>query len=181
MTQKYSDVLEMSESGNWNVAKPYTEIKIMKWLFLADEYETVALFGTSDMLSEFELSEEIIKIARIKALDRLNHTLTKLIRNTRFALKTSTDKESFDKYLKDLEFIKKHSIYCYKIGINQQTKQRMYTIKEEEFRNIVNLYINIHTEILGPLNKANLIFTQIDQMDPDEFKRKLKEDIIYAG
>ena len=33
------------QSGNWNVAKPYTQEKILNWLVLIDKYTTIATFG----------------------------------------------------------------------------------------------------------------------------------------
>ena len=46
---KDTDDSLMSELGNWNTAADYARFKIMKPLYLADEYEMIATFGSIDL------------------------------------------------------------------------------------------------------------------------------------
>ena len=73
------------QSGNWNVAKPYTNDKIHKWLVLIDTYQTIATFGYSTIESDVFIKDENLKnTARLNALKRLIHAIDSLIRNTKF-------------------------------------------------------------------------------------------------
>jgi len=174
------DYLEVSETGNWNVAKPYTEIKIMKWLYLIDEYETIARYGTSDMIDEFIVDQHSKNLARLKAIDRMTHALIKVIGNTKFALKKD-DKKLVSEYKEALEKIES---FLPKLEIKIRSvkdKSIVYKVKEKEFKVVLNTLSKIAEDLLEPLNKADLIFTSRDEFDPDELTRKIKEDIIFSG
>ena len=82
-----SEYFDSHETSNWNVAADYVKLKIMKPLYNADEYELIAEFGTSEMIQEYMVSDNIKNIARVKALKRLLKTLQMIINNTIFAIK----------------------------------------------------------------------------------------------
>lgn len=174
----YSELV--TESGNWNVAKHYSEIKIMKWLVLIDEYETIARFGTSDMLEEFNLDENFKNVARIKAIKRLHHAITKLIDNTIFALKKK-DKEKFTDYKKDLKVIESVIPTIEFNTINQKAKTSAIVINEDRFIFVLETLIKINTKMLDPLNDASLIFTPVEEFDPMKIKEKIAEQLVNQG
>lgn len=180
MPKKNIDHIDLSETGNWNVASDYTKLKIMKWLFFADEYEIIATFGTSDMLEEYEISEEMQVMNRIKALQRLIKTLELIGKNCIFAVK-SADKETLKTSLDKLKKIKKISSASYKITTDARTHKRGYKIQEEKFDNILEFLIEIKTEMNEPLNKADLIFTHREEHDPKKIKDELMKALTEIG
>ena len=91
--------LEHSESSNWNVAKSYSDIKIMKWLELVDDYEMIAEYGALSFEEEFLIQPDTKTQCKVTALYRLHRTLLKIIDNTLFALKKN-DKVMMGKYKK---------------------------------------------------------------------------------
>lgn len=171
---------DISETGNWNVAKPYTELKIMKHLFLADEYELICTFGTSDLIEEFVVDEDTKNLAKIKALSRLHKTLSLVISNTKFAVKGNGKNK-----LTELQECLKE---IYPLLPEVQMKKRNQAdgtvrirIREKLFDNILSLLLRIKEDMLLPLNEADLIFTSVDEFDPDKYKQEVMEDLINMG
>lgn len=176
---KVSGSIDTSESGNWNTAKKYSDLKIMKWLYLIDEYETIAMFGTSELIEDIITSEEIKNIARIKALERLFHATEKVLRNTRFAL-FKEGRASVEVYKKDLNLLRVILPNIKEEIRDDRSKRRKVIIKEEVFNFLLNQLMRINEEMLEPLNKASLIFMAVEEFDPDDLKKKLMEDIIHG-
>lgn len=168
------------ESGNWNVAADFTKLKIMKWLFYADEYEVIATFGTAELGDDFEIDDKMKKILRVKAIERLTNTLLMIINNTIFAVK-SGDKEKLEKNREDLKRIKKILPTLQEVIVNQRVKTKDLLIDEERFSTILNMLVEIKTNLNEPLNKADLIFTSIENFDPKKLKEQIKRDLIEQG
>lgn len=175
-----TDYVDFTETGNWNVAADYSKLKIMKLLFEADEYEKVATFGTSEMGEEYMIDENMKNIARIKALKRLVKTLQMLINNTVFAVKKDAVKK-LTEYKKDLDKIEKVFPLIQNQTRNEKTKQLSMNIREDYFDYVLKLLINIKFELNTPLNQADLIFTSIEEFDPDKLKAEIMEDLIEGG
>ncbi|KKK80324.1 hypothetical protein LCGC14_2824620 [marine sediment metagenome] len=91
----------VSDTGNWNVASDFSKLKIMKNLYLADEYEIVATFGTIDLYEELQANFNT-DFLKIKAFKRLVKTLMMLIDNSKFAISIKNDRTLLDKYKKTL-------------------------------------------------------------------------------
>ena len=49
--------IDSFETKAWNNAKNYAELKIMKFLILADDYETLATFGVNELIEEFSTNK----------------------------------------------------------------------------------------------------------------------------
>ena len=95
------------QSGNWNIAKPYTTELILKWLVKIDDYRTLSTFGYSNLYSDVFLKDNNLKnTARINALKRLINSIVSLIRTTKFAIKRD-DKLKFEEYRERLIKIEK--------------------------------------------------------------------------
>jgi len=181
MAERYKNSIDISESGNWNVAGRYTDLKIMKWLYLIDVYEEMAKFGTSSMLDELIVAEDMKNKSKVIALSRLFHTTLKLIKNTKFAIRLHDDKERLENFLKDLLELKKLLPLISYDTFNQKTKKKITQIETKNFNFVLDKLIDINSEILEPLNRANLIFTSVDEFDPDKIKKQMEEDITFAG
>jgi len=174
------DYIENSESVNWNVARGYSLGKILRLLLEIDEYEKIAEFGTSELIDEFTINENMKTEARLKALRRLLKTLQMVIDNTIFAVKKK-DKELLKLYSEDLNKISKVMKYVSRTSFNQRDKKKYTVIDEEKFEVIFEMLIRLKKEINEPLSRAGLIFGTDDSIDPDEFNKKLMEDMIFSG
>ncbi|GAG24821.1 unnamed protein product, partial [marine sediment metagenome] len=99
----FFDESSISETGNWNVAADYSRLKIMKQLYLADEYEIISTFGFSDFLDELNAEVEI-DILKIRGFKRLIKSLIMIINNSIFAIKKRAERpiNSFEKRIKPL-------------------------------------------------------------------------------
>lgn len=171
---------DMEETKTWNVAQSYSNLKIFKWLYYADEYCVIAKFGTSDMIDEFVTNDNMRNIARIKSLYRLTNCLLMIIDNSIFALRKK-DKPTMEEYRKKLIQIEKVIPVCHSNIYNQKNKTTSTIIDEEKFKKILSLLENIKREINTPLNNADMIYYKSEEVDPDELMRQIQEDIIHSG
>lgn len=165
------------QSGNWNVARPYTTELILKWLVKIDEYRTLAIFGYSEIYSDVFIKDDNLKnVARLHALRRLIEAIISLIRTTKFAIKKD-DKKLFSKYRKRLLVIEKH---IYKLRLDKRRGNRITQIDIEEFlfEKIILEIDDMIDDINFRLNESNLIFTKTDEYDPKKIKQSLKEKFI---
>ena len=177
------DFVDMSESGNWNVAADFTKFKVMKPLYDADIYEEIALFGTTDLIEEmvtFDNNPNMKNIARIKGIKRLLRCLSLLVSNTQFAVKKK-DKELMKKFKTDLEEVKKVLPFIEKKTTDQRKNTTTIMIEEDIFQKLLDILVNIKAKINEPLNRADLIFTSFEEFDPKKIKERTKEELINQG
>lgn len=175
----YLDVV--SETGNWNVAKQYSFLKIMKPLALADEYENIAIFGSSSLLEELQNIQISIDELKIKGFSRLVNILIQLINNTIFAIKGDSDKNKLKGFLKELTKINKISSTLYSIKYNQILKTKELKIDKEKYNKILSIVQQIKSDININLNHSHLIFTDKEEFDPAEMKKKIKQRATTTG
>ncbi len=119
----------ISDTGNWNVAADYSKFKIMKYLYLADEYSAIATFGHSNLIEELQ-SDISVEQIRISGLRRLIDSLIILIDNTHFAIKNTTDKKNLDDYRKELKKAIPLMSILYKTVTNVRLNTRRIKIDE---------------------------------------------------
>lgn len=171
----------VSEYGNWNVASEYSKLKIMKQLYLADEYQTIATFGTVDFLDELNNPVEIDTL-KIKGFARLIKTLILLMDNTKFAIRPSILKNTkFDDLRKELERYYKCLHLLYKQKKDVRKGMTNIVLIKDNYEKALERVIEIKTMINDPLNKADLIFTYKEEIDPLEWKRQQMERVISEG
>lgn len=162
------------QTGNWNVAKPYTSEKILKWLVAIDTYQTIATFGYTNIESDvFIRDKNLQNTSRLHAIKRLIHAIISLIRNTKFAIKTK-DKKYFDIYMERLYKIEKN---LYKLRLEKKRGNRVVELDIEEtlFEKIMNEINYMTDDVYSKLNESNLIFTHTEEFDPKKIKEGFKE------
>lgn len=169
-----------SESGNWNVASDYARLKIMKPLYLADEYADIARYGTGTLLEELE-NQIPVDVLRLKGLDRLISTLIKLIDNSKFAIKNKTERDILETKRKELIKIQKIFPTLSKFIVNQIKRTKEVKIISENFEPILAECLEIKATINEPLNKAHLIFVDKEEIDPRDLKKQIFEDVTNRG
>lgn len=182
MTFKKSMVTHQQggDTGNWNIAGYYALNKIGLPSIKLDEYEEVARRGTTDLIEEFTIDEQIRTLARIKALEKMGQTLLMLISNTRFAVKKDK-REMLDNYKITIGRIL-NLIPTIKLRtINQRDKSENFKINEEKFDKLLKLLIDIKEELNEPLNEASLIFTNIEESDIDKMKEDYINQLLKSG
>ncbi len=169
------DILEDQGKGNWNPAKHYSNLKVMKHLYVFDELQSVALFG-----SEFFLNQNELSSSRIEALKKMAYTLKVLIENTHFAVKKGLQAD-MDKFYEKLGIIESFIPKTYKKINNFVTKTHIIKINEEYFKILFERLIQIKKEVNDPLNKSNLIFTFQEEFDPQAHKKKIFDEATGRG
>lgn len=172
------DDFVISDHGNWNVAADYSKLKLMKPLYLADEFETIATFGFLDFYEETENAMNIDFI-KIRGFKRLINTLLMLINNSKFAV--GKDKTILEGYEKELKKFQKITPLLYFYKRNEQKKTKELLIKPEKYNLALDRIIEIKALINEPLNKHDLIFTHKEDFDPARAKQDIKERLTNIG
>ena len=177
--KELSDDFMISDYGNWNVASDYARLKIMKHLYFADEYETIATFGYTDFETELNAMESPDYL-KIKGFTRLIQSLCLIISNSKFAIK-GTSKTEIENYYKELIRYSKTMELFYTFKFNQVTKTRELKIIKEKYTKALERVIEIKSLINEPLNKYDLIFTHKEELDPKKLKDAIKKGLIEVG
>lgn len=176
------DTEDINESGKWNLAKDYSEKKIMRYLAEADEFELIASFGSRNFSEEMynvvnSMPEDALKI---RGFRRLIKTLQLLISNSMFALKTA-GKTQFEEYQKDLKKIDSLTSSLYSNKINQVTRTSILKINEENYNKVLGFVLKIKENLNSSLLDAGLIYINRDNFDPKSIKDELKRRMIEEG
>lgn len=170
---------EISDYGNWNVASEYSRLKIMKPLYLADEYETIATFGYLDFGEELvsNFNEDVLKVRGFK---RLIKTLILIINNSKFAIK-GTEKKDLLEYRVELEKFYKVIEIMFKYVYDQRNKTKELKIISKKYDPALERVIEIKSLINEPLNRYDLIFTHKEEFNPKKAKQHIKEELVSTG
>lgn len=168
----------ISELGNWNVAKEFSHFKIMRHLYLADEYTNMAIFGSASLLEELENSYPT-DFLKVSGLNRLINVLILLIDNSLFACKKKNSKANMTAYREDLKKILGILPALYKVITRNGQKE--FKIIAEKYNPVLEKVMNIKAKINTPLNENNLIFTDKEEFDPKKFKKQVMDDVTTRG
>lgn len=161
--------IDFDKTENWNVAADYTRLKIMKHLYLADEYELIATFGSSELLEQLQYDDQQKLFLRIRALGFFAKILELIVSNTVFAVKPAS-KQKFEELLTLIKDIQHVIPAIETISVNQRTKVSQQTIDEKKFHEILRMLSDIKVQINEPLNEANLIFKKFEEYDAKKMK-----------
>jgi hypothetical protein len=170
----------MSDYGNWNVAADYAKLKIMKPLYLADEYETIATFGFTEFQDELTISLNVDQI-KIRGFKRLIKALLLVINNSKFAIKSKNDKTHIEKLAADLKRYYNIVPLLSTYKVNHKTKTKELVINKERYDKILDDVLEIKSKINEPLNKYDLIFTHKEEFDPKKAKQMIKHGLTTIG
>lgn len=179
MPKKDGDEFVLSETGNWNVASDYSRLKIMKPLYLCDEYETIATFGHLDFYDEITQNIEV-DLIKIRGFKRLIKALILVINNSKFAIQSKAKEDLLD-YLKELKRYYKIMPTLYSYKVNQLQKTKNLKIIPEKYDPALERVLDIKSLINEPLNKADLIFTHREEFNPQAYKKQIIKDASERG
>lgn len=180
---KGSDEKGISETGNWNVAADFSKFKIMKYLYLSDQYSAIATFGYDSILDELEGIVSMIPIdqLRLTGLRRLIDCLITLIGNSRFAIKSKTLQGELDKEKENLEKLITLFPMLYETTTKVRAKTRTIKINEKTFSKFMKEVERIKIWLNEPLNKYHLIFVNKEEVDITEAKEAFMKQAINRG
>lgn len=177
------DIEEIKESGKWNIAKEYSEKKLLYYLLKIDEYQTTAEMGGKDLNEEFFsiINGFPIEQIRIKSLKWLIISLQVLVSNTKLAISPKAHKVRLKEIEKKLKKIKGSLVYTYKKNYNNINKTQKIIINEGVFNNFLEELVIIKEEVQEIINKNNLIYINVEEFSPGDIKAKIKKRAIEKG
>ncbi len=163
-----------TESEEWNVAKGFSQYKILKHLVDCDRYEIISRYGAYDI---DDMIDPKLKIERrIEALKRLKDILKIIIINTNFAIRKE-DEETIKKYKDTLIKMDKIISSTFTIKKDSVKKINFMEINEGSFETTLKTLLEIKEGLNNPLNNANLIFRSSEEIDVDD----IKSEFIMGG
>lgn len=171
----------ISETGNWNVADQYSKLKIMKPLYMADEYAEIAIFGTSSIIDDLNLQNSNIDQLKFLGFRRLIRCLITIIENSKFAIKGENDRADLKKYMDTLKNIQKSLPVLVNVRTDAIHKTREIYLEKEKYEKALEILLEIKEKINTPLNHNHLIFTDREEFDAKKFKDALKERMKSKG
>ncbi len=171
----------ISESGNWNVASDFARVKIMTPQSKCEYYEDIATFGYESIIEElmgYSIPNDLVKYTGLR---RLIKELIKLCKNSQFAMKKDGTKNKIKEHIKELERIKNILHLLVTIRRNHINKTKELTIINDRYDKILNIVLDIKSDINIPLNQNHLIFTDKEEFDAHAYKNSMKERMINRG
>jgi hypothetical protein len=168
---------EDTTKGNWNIARSYTNQKILNWLVQIDDFRNISVFGFKSIDSDIYITNlNLRNTARLHGLKRWIHAMIFLIRNTKFAV----HKESRNKFEEHIIRLLKIKRNLFKLKIEKKRGKRIVelNIDEDLFEKVTNDLDTMMDDINSKLNKAGLIFTPEEEFDIKDIKKGYKEKFV---
>lgn len=170
---------EAPESGNWNNAKNYSEM-LFGMIRLCEEYDEIAVFGTGSLMEDFTVSEDNKVRARIQAIKRLYFQIDQIIDASYFAIRKADDKKEMKELKEYLVKLKPNLNKCF-VRRSDLNKRSYDLIIEDKFDRFLEILRKIKAKIKEPLTRADLIYTNPEEYDPDKLKQEIMEDLTNSG
>lgn len=177
---KREEGYNISDTGNWNVAAEYSKIKIMRPLEHIDHYENIAKFGSDTILEQLENYGQNLDLTKITGFERLVNEMIKLINNSLFALKKAQTRKTMEDLKKKLNKIKEIIPSLYEKKTNHRNRTSHIQLNKN-YKIVLEEVLEIKSQINEPLNANHLIFTDKEEFDPKEYKRKIIEEATTRG
>lgn len=167
------DEIDM-QSDVWNIAKGYTNLKILSHLVQIDSLITTATFGIENISDSLFISPQVKILNRIEALQRIIIELDQIYENSWFIM-NKDNKNVLDGIKKRIDEVSEVIDGISAKITDQRVKSNEIKINEEHFNVCLNVLKEIKREINVPLNNSSLIFPSSDELDLEKMKRELIE------
>lgn len=165
-----------TSTETWNIGKFFSNTHVLVPLIECRRLVKLALFGTEDITYDLNISPSEKALVRVNSLKRLNEELRQIIEDTTFCMDKANAKDLNDLKLK-LQMIDKLGLIekSYSIKSDQRTNTDTHSIKEDEFKKVLNKLREILDHLKKPLNNRNLIFPASESIDIDELQKRIEE------
>jgi len=174
------DNLSEAESGNWNTAENYSQIKIMNLLAISDEYEEMAEFGSLNLADEIT-NKQYTEELKIRAFRRLINHLIRVCRNSWFALeKHKSAREKIESFIKELKEIREQIGTYFIVVTDEIHKTRTLRIQPIYYTKLERVS-EIKKDINQSLNEGDLIFIHKETFDVKDYKKRIFDEAISKG
>jgi hypothetical protein len=172
----------ISETGNWNAAKDFSESKIMIPLKNCDIYEDIARYGHESFMGQLLESKVGIEDMKFQALERLVNELMRICENAEFAMKRTGTKDKLKKIWSTLHGIRENVLpKLYETFTNSLEGTSGIKIRSVPFKKTLETVTKLKAQLNYPLNQNHLIFVDREEFDVDEFKERMKKRIVERG
>lgn len=189
-TPAFNVMQELSDTGNWNTNANFVQL-ISSSLILCVKYIKIAHFGTEDIEVAVNLPTHLKNMMRVQAIQMLGLELQTLSNITEFAVRKRTRKKDEDRpddktliasTRSDVDLIVRD--YLPRVStrsFDNRLRQDVVIINEEIFNWCLDQFTKIYRNALYPLNRADIIFSEQEELNPEEIKRRMIEDMIETG
>jgi len=175
----YDPSNSVSETGNWNVARSYSQEIVMEHYRNLIQLRQMARRGHIEFSDQFVLSPEVVVIAKHNGLIWYAQEILDMITDIFFAIKKKGNPEKILSLKDSIKNTQKVIPSALKTIMKKEGSIRI--INEEKHYRILELLTEIHEKMLFLLNEDDLIYYTKEYDDPDEIKRQIMEDVINNG
>lgn len=179
MVFKKEEDYNISELGNWNVASDYARLKIMRPLDACDHYENIARFGYDTLIEQLDNFGIHLDTLKLIGFERLVNELIKLCSNSKFAMKVGGTKGVIEEIEEKLKKIRSVIPTLSKTRTTQKKKELI--LENKKYYKLLDMVLEIKSQINEPLNQNHLIFTDKKEFDPKAYKKSIMEDAKSRG
>lgn len=159
-------------TDNWNVAVGYTQLKILRHLYLLDRWDTLAQFGTEEIDEDANYNPNQIRKRRVEGLQRFHSTIKQLLGNVLFAL-GKKDQDVVKALITRANGVGEFLDQTHNMDNDTLSYEENFTINEKLFKNCLDILEDIKDKLNTPLNNSGLIFRQSDEVDLDNIMKTI--------
>jgi len=159
-------------TDNWNVAIGYTQLKILRHLYLLDRWDTMAQFCTEEIDEDVMYNSNQIKKRRVEGLQRFYSTMKQLLGNVVFAC-GKKDQDLIRGLMDRIKNIEEFLDQTHNTMDDQVSHEEMFEINEKKFRQVLDILQDVKDQLNTPLNNAGLIFRNSDEVNLDDIMKTI--------
>lgn len=160
----------------WNIAQYFTGYSIALPLKELNELEDVARFGSVKIDEDLFMSDDQFNRRRADAVKRYWQKLRQIVSDTMFKVKSS-DRENAQTIYSWLATIPEYFDGLISLKSNIVTHEDSLEVNEKFLKDLLDLLVEKKVEYLYILDRAGLIFREVDEVDLD----KMTSEFIHGG
>lgn len=170
----YQDNQVPTGTNAWNNAQIFTWSHVGDVLYRCRKYITIAMFGTDEIGTEFQFSQEMLTKNRINALLRLHYELEQLVSDVDFMMGKAPNK-IMDESRERLNYIRQRLGGISRVVTDARNNKSTVEINEKYFQVVLDELRHIKSRLHLPLNAKQLIFSSDEEPDLEALKQKFIE------
>ena len=182
MAKKRGNVKQTDDGGintgseAWNIAQHYTGYSIALPLRDLNDLEDIARFGSVRIDDDIIMSDDQIDKRRADAVKRYWQKLKQIVSDTLFKIKSKDRQKAHDIHN---ELLKLDPLFSGLLSIKSDTITHDDKIKVNEkfLKLFIDILVNKKQEYLYILDRAGLIFKEVDDVDLD----RMMDDFAHGG
>lgn len=163
-------------SEAWNIAQYYTGYSIALPLRDLNDLEDIARFGSVRMDDDLVMGDDVIDKRRADSVKRYWQKLRQIVSDTLFKVKPN-DRNRAQEILSDLQSLSEFFSGLLDVQTDSINHDNKIKVNEEFLKIFIDLLVNKKQEYLSILDRAGLIFREVEEVDLD----RMMSEFTHGG